>query len=158
MPGRRCVSWASDTGAIGGAEVLAFGFLTFVIGALLVANAWGILDAKIAVTAAAREAARAYVEAPSAAEAVALAHQAAAATMTGHGRDATVMTGPMIDGAFARCARITATVGYTVPAIALPWIGGLADTTVTGTHSEIVDPYRSGLEATDPRGQEPDCA
>lgn len=149
---------SDDTGVIGGAEVLAFGFLTFVIGALLVANAWGVLDAKIAVTAAAREAVRAYVEAPSAREAVGLAHQAAAATMTGHGRNAAAMTGPVFDGRFARCARVTATVSYTVPAIALPWIGGFADTTVTGRHSEIVDPYRSGLDPIDPRTQEPDCA
>lgn len=144
-------------GGVGGAEVLAFGFLTFVVGALLVANAWGIADAKIAVTAAAREAARAYVEASSAGEAVADARRAAAQTMTGHGRDAAAMTGPVLRGAFIRCARVTATVGYTVPAIALPWIGGLGDTTVNGTHTEVVDPYRSGLGAADPAGQ-PDCA
>jgi hypothetical protein len=142
---------------VGGAEVLAFGFLTFVVGALLVGNAWGIADAKIAVTAAAREAARAYVEAGSAEEAADAARRAAAQTMTGHGRDATAMTGPVLQGAFTRCARVTATVGYTVPAVALPWIGGLADTTVTGTHTEIVDPYRSGLDPVDPSGQA-DCA
>lgn len=143
---------------MGGAEVLAFGFLTFVIGALLVANAWGILDAKIAVTAAAREAARAFVEAPSADTAAVLARQAALVTVAGHGHDAAAVAGPRIEGAFVRCARITATVDYTVPAIALPWVGGLADTTVTGTHTEIVDPHRSGLEPVDPRGGEADCA
>jgi hypothetical protein len=155
---RRRASLHDDRGVVGGAEVLAFGFLTFVIGALLIANAWGILDAKIAVTAAAREAARAYVEAPSAPAAATAARQAATATMTGHGRNASTMGGPTLDGTFARCARITASVTYTVPAISLPWVGGFADTTVVGRHSEIVDPYRSGLEPEDPRGQEPDCA
>ncbi len=154
---RRRLRFADEHGA-GGVEVLAFGFLTFVIGALLVANAWGIVDARIAVTAAAREATRAYVEAPSADAAVSAARQAAFATMTGHGRNAAAMGGPTLAGTFARCARITATVTYTVPGIPLPWTGGLADTTVIGTHTEIVDPYRSGLEPLDPRGQEPDCA
>ena len=46
-------------------EVIPFGVLTFVVGALLIANAWAVVDAKMAVSAAAREATRAYVEAPS---------------------------------------------------------------------------------------------
>ena len=148
----------ADDGVIGGIEVLAFGFLTLVIGALLVANAWGIVDAKIAVTAAAREAARAFVESPGADVAGQRAQQAAAETLTGHGRDLARVTEVAVRGSFARCARVTATVGYTVPAIALPWIGGLADTTVTGSHTEIVDPYRSGLGTTDPSLAEADCA
>ncbi len=147
-----------EEGVVGGIEVLAFGMLTLVIGALIVANAWGVVDAKIAVTAAAREAARAYVEAPSAVSAPQLAFRAASETMSGHGRDATVMEGPALQGGFARCARVTATVRYTVPAIALPWVGGLADTTVIGTHSEIVDPYRSGLGSVDPALGDTDCA
>ena len=56
-------SWASrEDGAIGGFEVLPFGFLLFVVTTLLLANAWGILDGKIAASAAAREATRAFVE------------------------------------------------------------------------------------------------
>ena len=43
-----------------GMEVIPFGLLTFVVGALLVANAWAVIDAKMAVSAAAREATRAY--------------------------------------------------------------------------------------------------
>ena len=149
---------AADDGVVGGIEVLAFGFLTLVIGALLVANAWGIVDAKIAVTAAAREAARAFVESPGAGIAAQRAEQAAAETLTGHGRDLGRVTEVRVRGRFARCARVTASVGYSVPAIALPWIGGLADTTVTGSHTEIVDPYRSGLGAVDPSLAETDCA
>ena len=43
-------------------EVLPFGFLMFVSVTLLLANAWAVIDAKLAVSAAAREAVRAYVE------------------------------------------------------------------------------------------------
>ena len=47
--------------------MLPFGVLIFVVGSLLIANAWAVVDAKLATTAAAREAARAYVESGSAA-------------------------------------------------------------------------------------------
>ena len=43
-----------DESGQAGIEVLPFGILTFVVGALLVANAWAVIDAKIAVSAAAR--------------------------------------------------------------------------------------------------------
>ena len=52
-----------DGGQVGGIEALPFGLLVFVVGALLVANAWAVVDAKLAVDAAARQATRHYVEA-----------------------------------------------------------------------------------------------
>jgi hypothetical protein len=48
-----------EGGAVGGLEVLPFGLLIFVVGILLVVNAWAVVDAKLAAEAAAREAARA---------------------------------------------------------------------------------------------------
>jgi hypothetical protein len=153
----RRIDLRGDAGLAAGAEVLALGLLTFAVGALLIANAWGVVDAKVAVTAAAREAARAFVEADDGAAAEAAALAAARATLTGHGRDADRLAPFELRGRFARCARVTAVVGYAVPAVALPWIGGLGDTVVLGRHTEVVDPYRSGLPA-DPADQEPDCA
>ena len=131
----------------GGAETLAFGFLVFVVGALLVANAWGVIDTKFATEAAAREAARAYVEAPSEDKAEALATAAAEQAIEGHGRDKGRMEiVGREDRRFERCRRITFEVRYDVPAVALPWIGGFGRAiTAVGRHSEIVDPYRSGL-------------
>lgn len=146
-----------EAGVVAGGEVLALGLLTFVVGTLLIANAWAIVDAKLAVTAAAREAARAYVEAGSAVAAADAAVAAAREALAGHGRDAAAMDPFVVDGRFARCARVTIEVGYTVPALTLPWIGGLGDATVIGRHSEIVDPYRSGLYPEDPATSEPDC-
>jgi len=150
---------AAEDGVVGGLEMLAFGFLTFVVVALLLANAWGVIDAKLAATAAAREAARAFVEAPDAATAHSRAVDAARAAISGHGRDPDRMGPTDIDGAFARCERITVTVTYPVPALSLPWIGGLGGgptITATGVHSEIVDPFRSGLPVDDQLGG--DCA
>ena len=124
----RRVRWSDDHGQVAGIEVLPFGLLTFVVGMLLVANAWGVVDAKMATTSAAREAVRAYVEAPDADAAVAAADDAAAAAMAGHGRDprsTTVDIRHEGDRPFARCVRVTVTSRYPVPALRLPWIGGL---------------------------------
>ena len=60
---RRRIDWNEDCGQVGGIEVLPFGLLVFIVGTLLVANAWAVVDAKLAVTSAAREAVRSYVEA-----------------------------------------------------------------------------------------------
>ena len=50
-----------DRGQAGGMEVLPLGFLVLVSVTLVIANAWGVIDARMAVSAAAREAVRAYV-------------------------------------------------------------------------------------------------
>lgn len=48
---------------------------------------------------------------------------------------------------FRRCALNTVVVHYRVPTLTVPFLGsfgsGFIDT--SGRHSEIVDPYRSGL-------------
>lgn len=136
-----------ERGAVGGIEVLPLGVLVMVVGTLLVANAWAVVDTKVAATAAAREAARAYVEAPDRRAAEAAAHSAAAEALAGHGRAPRRMDVRRTTGSFTRCERIAFEVSYPVPALALPWIGGFERAfTVSARHSEIVDPYRSGIE------------
>ena len=148
-PRRRRMRWRDDTGQVGGIEVLPFGLLTFVVGTLLVANAWGVVDAKLAVTSAAREAVRAYVEAPDQASAAAAADDAAVEAVAGHGRNPDATTIEIRhdgDEPFARCTRVTVTVHHPVPAIRLPFIGGYGHAfDVVASQSEVVDPYRSGL-------------
>ena len=150
----RRIRWQDDGGQVGGIEVLPFGLLTFVVGTLLVANAWGVVDAKLAVTSAAREGVRAYVEAPDQAAAVAAADRAVTDAVAGHGRNpdsTTVEIHHDGDQHFARCTRVTVTVHHPVPAIHLPFIGGYGHAfDVVASQSEVVDPYRSGLpgEAT----------
>lgn len=131
-----------ERGMVAGAEALMLGFLVFVLGTLLVANTWAVIDAKLAVTAAAREAARAYVEAPDAATAATSAQGAADAALTAHGR--TGGAALRVDGdAFGRCARVTVTAEYDVTLAAIPVLATSGRSlTVTGRHSEIVDPYR----------------
>lgn len=141
----------NERGFVGGFEVLPFGLLVFIAGTLLITNAWAVLDAKIAATAAAREAVRAYVEAPSAEDAQRAAIDAALSTIENHGRDPERATVSWAVGPdFRRCATNTIVVRYRVPTFTVPLIGafgsGAIDT--NGRHTEVVDPYRSGL-ATD---------
>jgi len=138
-----------ERGQVGGAEGLAFGVLVFVLGTLLVANAWGVIDAKLAATAAAREAARTYVEAASADAASGAARRASEEAIEAHGRRVERSETTLVEGRFERCERITIQVSYTVPLVAVPLLGQAGDgVTVTSRHSEVVDPYRSGLPGT----------
>ena len=138
-----------DLGAVGGLEVLPFGILTFVIGSLLAANAWAVVDSKLAVTSASREAVRRYVEAPDHATASKRALDAARETLRGHGRSPEQMQFHIEhDGnrPWARCTRVRVVVTYPVPAVSLPWIGGYSEAfNATAAHSEIIDPFRAGI-------------
>jgi hypothetical protein len=136
-----------ERGQVGGIEVLPLGALVLVVGTLLVANAWAVVDAKLATSAAAREAARAYVEAPSGTQAWPAAEEAASSTVAGYGRDPDQLVLEQTSGRFGRCRRVAFEASYQVPALTLPWIGGFEHGfTVRARHSEIVDPYRSGLD------------
>jgi hypothetical protein len=131
-----------------GMEVIPFGLLTFVVGALLVANAWAVIDAKMAVSAAAREAVRAFVEAPDAGEAEALAQAAAESAIAGFGRDPANLILTALDNEFARCETVRYEASYQIPAVRVPWVGGFgAGFTATARHAEVVDPYRTGVPA-----------
>jgi hypothetical protein len=137
-----------DAGQVGGVEALPFGLLIFVVGSLLIANAWAVVDAKFATDAAARQAVRTFVEADDPLTAAAEAEEAARAAIEAHGRDPDRVTVAALgDPALVRCERVTVEVVYEVPAISLPFIGGYGSGPfrVRSSHSEVVDPFRSGL-------------
>ncbi len=137
----------NQEGQVGGAEAVIFGLLVFVFGTLVVANAWAVIDAKLAANSAAREAARSYVEARSASDAGVAAQRAAEEAVKGHGRQVERMDLDRVQGGFARCARVTLEVRYRVPMVAVPLLGESGSGfTVASRHSEVVDPYRSGLQ------------
>jgi hypothetical protein len=140
-----------DSGQVAGIEVLPFGVLIFVIGSLIATNAWAVVDAKIAAGAAAREAARAYVEAPDGTTASWRATQAARETIDGYGRNpdrVSVSVAHEGNQPWRRCVRVTVTVRYPVHTISLPGFGGYGDgLEVRSAHGELIDPYRSGLPA-----------
>lgn len=136
----------SEAGFAGGLEGLVFGLLIFVVGTLIVASAWGVVDTKMATTTAATDAAQSYVEADNAADASTSAQAAADAVLAGFGRDPSHAAVALASGSFARCARITIRVTYPAPILTLPWVGRVGSgVQVSSVHSELVDPYRSGL-------------
>jgi len=140
-------------GQVAGLEAVVFGMLIFVFGTLLVANAWGVIDAKLAVTSAARQAARGYVESSTAVAADAAAAAAARDALEGYGREWARADVDVTGTPFGRCARVMATVRYRVPVVVVPFVARAGTGfTVRADHSEIVDPYRSGL------GDEARCA
>ena len=139
----------------GGIEALPLGVLVFVVGALLIANAWAVIDAKLAVSSAAREATRTYVEAPASLTvddafiAARSAAEAAFAAQRGSSRRPALRLVEGDGGARNRCTRVTAEVTHRVPAVTVPWVGGFGrGFTVRARHSEIVDPFRSGLSGS----------
>ena len=135
-----------ERGVVGGIEVLPFGFLIFVVGALVIANAWAVIDARMAADAAAREAARAYVESRNVTAAEQAARQAAEDTIRGAGRNPAALRLSDNDPPFERCERVEMEASYRVPALTLPFVGGFGKgLTVTGRHSEIIDPFADGL-------------
>lgn len=137
-----------DAGQVGGIEALPFGLLIFVVGSLLIANAWAVVDAKFATDAAARQAVRTYVEARDPDVALEDARVAGLDAIEAHGRDPNrAVVGPVGEATLARCARVTFEAAYEVPALSLPFIGGYgrAPFLVRATHSELVDPFRSGV-------------
>lgn len=152
---------AHDSGQVGGIEAIPFGLLVFVVGSLIVAQAWAVVDSKMAVDAAARQATRSFVEADVAAAddygaAEAQARLAGIDALAARGRDrdraSVELTGLESPGGptgFTRCARATFTASYEVPALNLPWIGGFGTgLRVTSRHSELIDPYRDGVPGT----------
>lgn len=143
----RHVRLRCDSGQVAGIEVLPFGFLLFVCVTLLFVNVWGVIDAKLAVTSAAREAARAYSESANASEAQRAATTRARETLGAYGRDAQSASIDVVAlQPFGRCARSKITVHYQVPAIRLPFIGGLdGPQRVESSFTEVVDPFRNHL-------------
>lgn len=139
-----------------GWEALVLGLVVFVFGTLFVANVWAVIDAKMAATSAAREAARAFAlaEEDAAGAAGTAAEQALAAQ--GWPRAAGEVLG--LDGVHARCAVVTATVTLSVEPIAVPTGGFTHAFPVRSSHRERVDPLRGGLGgAVDPRPGESIC-
>jgi hypothetical protein len=161
---------AEEDGLSAGAEALVFGVLVFVVGGIIMLNGWAVLDAHFAVNAAAREATRTIVDA-GAVERTAMvgggverieagtAYRVAVETMSGHGKDPATLPDPdgfvvrLADDPWSgaggppeRCARVTVEVTYPVQGIRLPIIGGWqTPVRAEGQHTEIIDPFRSGL-------------
>lgn len=147
-PVRSCASGRirGEDGFAGGFAGLLFGMLVFVTGTLLAAYAWAVVDTKTATSEAARQAARTYVEGATATQALSGAEHAAEQALSGYGRNPQQARVDLVSGGFSRCDRVTIAVSYPAPLFDLPFVGPVGrGGSVRSEHSELVDPFRSGL-------------
>jgi hypothetical protein len=142
---------SGERGQVAGIEALPFGLLIFVAGVLLLVNVWGVVDTKFAAESAAREATRHLVEVARLdadhRTLVAETEAAAGRTFADHGKRAALQVDVSAEhDGFQRCSRVRVRVTTSVPAIRLPFFGGFGDAfDIVATHSELVDPTRSGV-------------
>jgi len=97
---------------------------------------------QVLTAAMAREAARAYVIAPTGGEAARAAQRVADQVARAHGEDPAAFT-LRLTGRWARGATVTAEVRTTVPLTRVPLVGRIGRFPVVERHSEQRDPYRS---------------
>ena len=143
-----------DAAGVVGAEVLPFVVLVFIGGTLMFAQAWAALDAKIAAIAGAREAARSFVEhvGPRSADAAEAATLAGTQAMSGYRLSGEASVLPVGAARLRRCERVTFEASQQVPRLSLLG-GGWSPMTVSARASEIVDPFRHGLDGSAPCGR-----
>jgi hypothetical protein len=123
----------------------SLGILVFVAGTLLVTNVWAAVGAKSSADQIARQYIRTYSEGSSLPEALAAAASAAAVVAANRN----VVDYRVIPPTeFGRCRMVAVTVVIDVPAIALPFLGGLGRHSIASTRRELTDPYRSGDEGS----------
>ncbi|MDP9180647.1 MAG: pilus assembly protein [Chloroflexota bacterium] len=101
-----------------------------------------VVHAKIAVQAAAREASRSLATAPSEEQGLTDANNAARSAADGYGLSANGLSVDLQSNGFARGGTVSASVSYDVGLGGLPLLDAV-DITVSSSHSEQVDPYRS---------------
>lgn len=149
---------SDDRGAVGGLEGLAFGVLIFVSGMLLIMSVWTVIDTKMAVAMAAREAVRSYVETPAEAgvtlgrvQPMERATNAAILAMGSYGKRAGDVqvravddSGATVAPLFERCEPIRIEVSYPIE-LSLPYADEVTNLSASATASELVDPLRAGL-------------
>jgi Flp pilus assembly protein TadG len=145
----RSFSVHDDSGFVAGSEGLLFGVVVYVVGGLLMANVWSVVDAKSAVAAAAREATRSYVESPDQSSAEQAAQIAARNAIHGQGWNPKGFSLTMATGAdhtFARCVRVRAVATQELHLVRIPLVGAFGSRVeVSAQYSELIDPYRAGV-------------
>ncbi len=128
-------------GFVAGTEALAFGTLIFISGALLLLNAWALVDHRTTLDSAAREYMRAYTESRGPAEALANGRRAMAAVLDGRiPEDRIQLTEPEASR-FGPCATARIEMTARVPSVRMPFVGSFGNHTVEAVHVELVNQH-----------------
>lgn len=142
------VDLSDDRGFVAGAEALLFGAVLFVVGVLVMANGWAVLDARFAAASAARAATRAAIATPVGEDPHEHAQAAADLALEAHApRSWSSSLIAEREPRQRRCQEVRYRVVIDVPLIALDgWRSDMA-VSVAASSIQVVDPYRSGLPA-----------
>lgn len=144
---RSRVTIGCERGVVG-LEVLPLLVLVFVVGTLAFVESWAALDAKIAATAGAREAARTFVEHPAGrgAEAVTAAVRAGNDAIAGYHLAGIAEVRLVGSARLRRCERAIFEANQRVPSLAPSLTPHeRSEIVMRARSSEVVDPFRHGL-------------
>lgn len=130
-------------GFVAGTESLAFGVLILVAGAILIVNAWSMVDSRLTLDAAAREYLRSYTE----------ASDPLAATTQGRSALLRVIDGraALVEGlsmqepdpaSFGPCAPALLELSVDVPSIRMPFVGDFGSHQVNVRHVELINAHK----------------
>lgn len=133
----------NEAGFAGGTETIPFGIVVFIAATLLLANVWAAFDTRGTLDNAARDYLRAYTAAMTRAEAETAGADAAAVALGDRVVDHTIRAP---EEAFGPCRAVTVEIEATLPAVRLPFVGGLGTQTIRTTQRELIQPYRGASD------------
>ncbi|RIK09169.1 MAG: pilus assembly protein TadE [Acidobacteria bacterium] len=123
-------------------ESLILGILLLLPVSFMVVEFGEIQRAAIGVSAASREAGRAFVTSRTTGEAESRARKAAGSVIAGHHLDSSRAT-VRIAGELKRGSEVRVEVAYRTPEVPVPLLGSIPGLTLQSAHVEIVDRHRS---------------
>lgn len=140
---KRC----DQSGFVSGSEGLLFGAGVLLITTLIFANVWSVFNARFVGGETARAMGRAYAEANDPMTALAGAYQRGAEVLQTHGQSGEDTKLAIDAQGYERCQPFTIAVSVPVRYSILPGIATHRTAfRVQSTYSDVIDPYRSGLE------------
>ena len=125
-----------------GAEVILGGIVLLVGLILVLSNIWLVLDAKMAVTSAARSGGQTFVEQQTFDQANQALQATVQASLGSRFPQRWKATSSL--ASFERCTPVDVAVTVDIALVAVPFLGSIGGTkTVRSTHHTRIDPYRS---------------
>jgi hypothetical protein len=129
----------NQAGFVAGTESLAFGCLILVAGALLLLNAWSVVEYRTQLDSAAREYLRAYTESAGPSLAIANGRQAMHAVVGDRIPSERITMEEPDPDSFGPCAPARVRISAEVPSIRMPFVGTFGTHTVEVDRVELVN-------------------
>ncbi len=149
----------NQSGFVAGTESLAFGMLILVAGAILIVNAWSMVDSRITLDAAAREYLRSYTEASDPYTATTRGRSALLRVIDGR---AALVEGLRMQepdqASFGPCAPALLELSVDVPSIRMPFVGDFGAHQMEVRHVELINAHKQMSSGAGYRPENTACA